>query len=102
MSGPAVGSGTGTGEVSGQVNLVVPEGSKVQIDADAFIQALADNKVKFDTTGLESALASPTGKVQFNTDPFAQFITDNKLKIDNTGLQEILDSKSIQVEGAIS
>ena len=28
MSGPAVGSGTGTGEVSGQVNLVVPEGSK--------------------------------------------------------------------------
>lgn len=95
-------SGTGTGEVSGQVDLVVPEGSKVQIDADAFIQALANNKVKFDTTGLETALAQPTGKVQFNTDPFAQFITDNKLKIDNTGLQEILDSKSIQVEGGIS
>ena len=91
---------TGGSTVSGSVDLNVPTDTKVQIDADAFIQALANNKVKFDTSELETVLSSPTGKVQFNTDPFAQFITDNKLKIDNTGLQEILDSKSIQVDGA--
>ena len=93
---------TGGSTVSGSVDLNVPTDTKVQIDADAFVQALANNKVKFDTSGLETALSSPAGKVSFNYDPFAQFITDNKLKIDNTGLQEILDSKSIQVQGGVA